>query len=116
MKSYICFVKRKNVLKLSLTLLHSEWPKLNRVLVILSAKKLKPGLNKNLNIKNWVNFRSCVNFREQNTDDWHIDIEDAILEKCKNNNGILHIFVDRSSKEVRYLYLYMHFLRLSDNE
>ena len=41
-----------------------------------------------------------ISYREQNTDDWHIDIEDAILEKCKNNNGILHIFVDRSSKEV----------------
>ena len=39
--------------------------------------------------------------REQNTDDWHVDIEDAILEKCKNNNGLLHIFVDRSSKEVK---------------
>ena len=40
--------------------------------------------------------------REQSTDEWHTDIEDAILEKCKNNNGILHIFVDRASKEVNF--------------
>ncbi|GAB1597812.1 inner nuclear membrane protein Man1-like [Argonauta hians] len=32
-------------------------------------------------------------------DDWDIHIEDAILEKCKNINGILHIHVDKSSKE-----------------
>lgn len=36
---------------------------------------------------------------EQSTDDWHIDIEEGILEKCKDNNGILHIYVDRSSRE-----------------
>lgn len=33
-------------------------------------------------------------------DDWDVHIEDAILEKCKNINGILHIHVDKSSKEV----------------
>ncbi|XP_014784828.2 inner nuclear membrane protein Man1 [Octopus bimaculoides] len=32
-------------------------------------------------------------------DDWDVHIEDAILEKCKNINGILHIHVDKSSKE-----------------
>ncbi|XP_052781981.1 inner nuclear membrane protein Man1-like [Mya arenaria] len=36
---------------------------------------------------------------EQTTDDWHLDIEESILEKCQDNHGILHIFVDRSSKE-----------------
>ncbi|KAL4226857.1 meiotic attachment of telomere to nuclear envelope [Mactra antiquata] len=36
---------------------------------------------------------------EQSVDDWHLDIEESILEKCQDNNGILHIFVDRSSRE-----------------
>ncbi|KAK3582031.1 hypothetical protein CHS0354_000272 [Potamilus streckersoni] len=31
--------------------------------------------------------------------DWEKDLEEVILEKCKNNNGILHIYVDRTSKE-----------------
>ncbi|KAH3876616.1 hypothetical protein DPMN_000463 [Dreissena polymorpha] len=38
--------------------------------------------------------------REQNSDDWHLDVEEAVLEKCQDNHGILHIYVDRSSKEV----------------
>ncbi|XP_053378195.1 inner nuclear membrane protein Man1-like [Mercenaria mercenaria] len=36
---------------------------------------------------------------EQNVDDWHLDIEESVLEKCKDNHGILHIFVDRTSRE-----------------
>jgi len=44
-------------------------------------------------------------YREKNLDDWHIDIEEGILEKCKDNHGILHIFVDRSSKEVLLILL-----------
>jgi len=43
-------------------------------------------------------------YREKNLDDWHIDIEEGILEKCKDNHGILHIFVDRSSKEVLLIF------------
>ncbi|XP_076310048.1 inner nuclear membrane protein Man1-like [Tachypleus tridentatus] len=32
-------------------------------------------------------------------DDWHVRIEDAILEKCEGNSGIVHMYVDKSSKE-----------------
>ncbi|KAK2184900.1 hypothetical protein NP493_249g07019 [Ridgeia piscesae] len=32
-------------------------------------------------------------------DDWHIYVQDAILEKCSSNHSILHIAVDRNSKE-----------------
>ncbi|KAI0216329.1 Inner nuclear membrane protein Man1 [Lamellibrachia satsuma] len=32
-------------------------------------------------------------------DDWHIYVQDAILEKCSTNHSILHIAVDRNSKE-----------------
>ena len=31
--------------------------------------------------------------------DWHVSIEDAILEKCGVDHGILHIVVDKSSKD-----------------
>ncbi|XP_078595843.1 inner nuclear membrane protein Man1-like isoform X2 [Branchiostoma floridae x Branchiostoma japonicum] len=32
-------------------------------------------------------------------EDWHVHIQDAILEKCGDNNGIVHIAVDKSSRE-----------------
>ncbi|XP_013774758.1 inner nuclear membrane protein Man1-like [Limulus polyphemus] len=32
-------------------------------------------------------------------DDWHVRIQDAILEKCESNSGIVHMYVDKSSKE-----------------
>ncbi|XP_072026415.1 inner nuclear membrane protein Man1-like [Amphiura filiformis] len=30
---------------------------------------------------------------------WHVSIEDAILEKCTGNDGIVHIAVDKNSRE-----------------
>ncbi|XP_043565593.1 inner nuclear membrane protein Man1 isoform X3 [Chiloscyllium plagiosum] len=32
-------------------------------------------------------------------DDWHIAIQEAILEKCSDNEGIVHIAVDKNSRE-----------------
>ncbi|XP_078676565.1 inner nuclear membrane protein Man1-like isoform X2 [Branchiostoma floridae x Branchiostoma belcheri] len=32
-------------------------------------------------------------------EDWHVHIQDAILEKCGDNSGIVHIAVDKSSRE-----------------
>lgn len=32
-------------------------------------------------------------------DDWHISVEDAILEKCGPDHGILHVAADRASKD-----------------
>lgn len=32
-------------------------------------------------------------------ENWQINIEDAILEKCKNISGVLHIYVDKGSRE-----------------
>ncbi|XP_071810292.1 inner nuclear membrane protein Man1-like isoform X2 [Asterias amurensis] len=31
--------------------------------------------------------------------DWHVTIEDAILERCADNEGIVHVAVDRTSRE-----------------
>ncbi|XP_038060624.1 inner nuclear membrane protein Man1-like [Patiria miniata] len=31
--------------------------------------------------------------------DWHVAIEDAILERCGDNGGIVHVAVDRTSRE-----------------
>lgn len=33
-------------------------------------------------------------------DHWHLAIQEAILEKCSDNDGIVHIAVDRNSREV----------------
>ena len=38
-------------------------------------------------------FRECE-------EDWHVRIQDAILEKCPPDSGILHVAVDKNSKEV----------------
>ncbi|XP_069760113.1 inner nuclear membrane protein Man1 [Narcine bancroftii] len=32
-------------------------------------------------------------------DDWHVAIQEAILEKCNDNEGIVHIAVDKNSRE-----------------
>lgn len=40
----------------------------------------------------------CV-FREVG-DNWDLSIQEAILEKCSDNDGIVHIAVDKNSREV----------------
>ena len=45
-------------------------------------------------------FLFCSNLREADGD-WHVTIEDAILERCADNDGIVHVAVDRTSREVR---------------
>lgn len=32
-------------------------------------------------------------------DHWHLAIQEAILEKCSDNDGIVHIAVDKNSRE-----------------
>lgn len=41
-----------------------------------------------------------LNFREIG-DQWHLAIQEAILEKCSDNDGIVHIAVDKNSREVK---------------
>lgn len=48
-----------------------------------------------------VNFVS-LNFREIG-DQWHLAIQEAILEKCSDNDGIVHIAVDKNSREVNHV-------------
>ena len=36
-------------------------------------------------------------------DDWEIQVQDSILEKCADNNEILSISVEKNSKEVTFL-------------
>lgn len=38
-------------------------------------------------------------------DDWHVAIQEAILEKCSDNEGIVHIAVDKNSREVCTIFL-----------
>ena len=33
-------------------------------------------------------------------ENWHLAIHEAILEKCSDNDGIVHIAVDKNSREV----------------
>lgn len=33
-------------------------------------------------------------------DKWHVRVEDAVLEKCGPDSGIVHVAVDRKAKEV----------------
>ena len=42
---------------------------------------------------------NCTRFYREFGKDWHVKIQDAILEKCGQNHGILHIAVDKTSSE-----------------
>lgn len=39
-------------------------------------------------------------------ENWHLAIQEAILEKCSDNDGIVHIAVDKNSREVCVLWLF----------
>ena len=45
----------------------------------------------------------CVCVFSEYGEDWHVHIQDAILEKCGRDHGIVHIAVDKTSKEVKRL-------------
>ena len=49
-----------------------------------------------------------VFFRESGSN-WHVTIQDAILERCGENNGIVHIAVDNSSREASTSGLYKQY-------
>ena len=36
----------------------------------------------------------------ETADNWHLEIQDSILEKCPENNDFLSIMVEKESKEV----------------
>nr|XP_006825127.1 PREDICTED: inner nuclear membrane protein Man1-like [Saccoglossus kowalevskii] len=48
---------------------------------------------------------SCLKIRNmfdpslEHGENWHLAIHDAVLEKCKDNDGIVHVAVDKTSKE-----------------
>lgn len=50
---------------------------------------------------------STVDFVSLNSreigDQWHLAIQEAILEKCSDNDGIVHIAVDKNSREVNHV-------------
>ncbi|XP_067125982.1 inner nuclear membrane protein Man1-like [Centruroides vittatus] len=46
-----------------------------------------------------LKIRNMFDSEEEYEDDWQLYIKDAILEKCENNNSIVHIQVDTSSNE-----------------
>lgn len=45
-------------------------------------------------------FNLWLCFREVG-ENWDLAIHEAILEKCSDNDGIVHIAVDKNSREVR---------------
>lgn len=49
-------------------------------------------------LKNW-----CFLFVREVGENWHLAIQEAILEKCSDNDGIVHIAVDKNSREVGFL-------------
>ena len=52
-------------------------------------------------------------FCSETDDNWHVMIQDAILEKCiENGADVVHIAVDKSSSEVsfRFVVFVEHFL------
>lgn len=46
-----------------------------------------------------LKIRNMFDAEMETDEDWELNVQDAILEKCKGIKGILHIFVDSNSKE-----------------
>lgn len=56
------------------------------------------------NARHYVFSTSFVLFVREVGENWHLAIQEAILEKCSDNDGIVHIAVDKNSREVGLLY------------
>lgn len=46
-----------------------------------------------------LKIRNMFDAEMETDEDWELNVQDAILEKCKGIKGVLHIFVDANSKE-----------------
>ncbi|XP_061187269.1 inner nuclear membrane protein Man1-like isoform X2 [Saccostrea echinata] len=46
-----------------------------------------------------LKIRNMFDAEMETDEDWEVNVQDAILEKCKGIKGILHIYVDSNSKE-----------------
>ncbi|XP_041349806.1 inner nuclear membrane protein Man1-like isoform X2 [Gigantopelta aegis] len=46
-----------------------------------------------------LKIRNMFDADVENDTDWHLSVQDAILEKCRDVNSILHTYVDKDSKE-----------------
>ncbi|XP_033746593.1 LOW QUALITY PROTEIN: inner nuclear membrane protein Man1-like [Pecten maximus] len=46
-----------------------------------------------------LKIRNMFDADVETADDWDVNVQDAVLEKCKGITGILHIFVDRASSQ-----------------
>lgn len=51
---------------------------------------------------------SRVVFLDSETgEDWEVQIHDSILEKCSDNDDILSIVIEKQSKEVEIVFLFL---------
>lgn len=56
-------------------------------------------------LKAWKNWTpSFLLFVREVGENWHLAIQEAILEKCSDNDGIVHIAVDKNSREVGFFF------------
>lgn len=47
----------------------------------------------------WACRNDSITFRETEPD-WHLDIQDDVLEECNKYGNVVHIYVDKTSSEV----------------
>jgi len=53
-----------------------------------------------LYVTEWVcNHITPLHYRETEPD-WHLDIQDDVLEECNKYGNVVHIYVDKTSSEV----------------
>ena len=74
----------------------------------LADRTEKIGAVKSLTLKTiYCKYRFFSNAPCSETDDnWHVMIQDAILEKCiENGADVVHIAVDKSSSEVSFKFV-----------
>lgn len=51
----------------------------------------------------WIHF--CFSCRENNPG-WDIEIQDDVIEECNKHGGVVHIYVDKNSAQVRIWFMW----------
>lgn len=77
----------------------SEGGKQGKVWQGQAFNSLGKGKNPSYSPTPCLKIRNMFDSEVEYGDDWQVNIQDAILEKCEGNNGIRHIAIDTSSTE-----------------
>lgn len=56
----------------------------------------------NVQYRKYLIFFSPYFFYRENEHGWEVEIQDDVIEECNKHGGVIHIYVDKKSAEVRF--------------